>query len=66
MSQVTLTDAQVELAAAQNIVRFPTIEQLEIALKAGDGDFYQLSAAEARLKLMRAEREQEARQSKRP
>ena len=42
------------------------IEQLEIALKAGDGDFYQLSAAEARLKLMRAEREQEARQSKRP
>jgi hypothetical protein len=30
MSQITLTDAQVELAAAQNIVRFPTIEQLEI------------------------------------
>jgi predicted Zn-dependent protease len=42
------------------------IEQLEIALKAGDGDFYQLSAAEARLKLLRAEREQEARQGKRP
>jgi predicted Zn-dependent protease len=29
------------------------IEQLQIALKAGDGDFYQLSSAEARLKELR-------------
>ncbi len=30
------------------------IEQLQIGLKAGDGDFYQLSSAEARLKELRA------------
>jgi predicted Zn-dependent protease len=30
------------------------IEQLQIALRAGDGDFYQLSAAEARLRELRA------------
>ena len=30
------------------------IEQLQIALKSGDGDFYQLSSAEARLKEFRA------------
>jgi predicted Zn-dependent protease len=29
------------------------IEQLQIALKAGDGDFYQLSSTEARLKELR-------------
>ncbi|MGE5027915.1 MAG: tetratricopeptide repeat protein, partial [Betaproteobacteria bacterium] len=31
------------------------IEQLQLGLKAGDGDFYQLSMAEARLKALRAE-----------
>ena len=30
------------------------IDQLQIGLKAGDGDFYQLSSAEARLKELRA------------
>ena len=29
------------------------IEQLQLGLKAGDGDFYQLSIAEARLKALR-------------
>ena len=29
------------------------MEQLRIALKSGDGDFYQLSAAEARMKQLR-------------
>lgn len=31
------------------------VEQLQLGLKAGDGDFYQLSIAEARLKALRAE-----------
>jgi len=41
------------------------IEQLQIGLKSGDGDFYQLSSAEARLKELRnldAERRKEQRQ----
>ena len=41
------------------------IDQLQIGLKAGDGDFYQLSSAEARLKELRvldAERRKEQRQ----
>ena len=29
--------------------------QLELAIKAGDGDFYQLSAAESRLRAVRQE-----------
>lgn len=33
----------------------PAIEQLQIALKLGNGDFYQLSSAEARLKELRAQ-----------
>ena len=41
------------------------IEQLEIAQRAGDGDFYQLSVVEARLKQLRAERDAEARLGKR-
>lgn len=41
------------------------IDQLQVAQSSGDGDFYQLSAVEARLKQLRAEREQEARQGKR-
>jgi predicted Zn-dependent protease len=31
------------------------IEQLQIALKAGEGDFYQLSSVEARLRELRAQ-----------
>jgi predicted Zn-dependent protease len=30
------------------------VEQLQLALRAGDGDFYQLSATEARLREIRA------------
>jgi len=30
------------------------IDQLQLGLKAGDGDFYQLSSAEARLRELRA------------
>ena len=33
----------------------PAIEQLQLGLRAGDGDFYQLSATEARLKELRAQ-----------
>jgi len=35
------------------------IEQLQLAQKSGDGDFYQLSAVEARLKALRALRSEE-------
>lgn len=46
--------AQAEAYAHQgNLVA--AIEQLQLGLKAGDGDFYQLSIAEARLKALRAE-----------
>jgi predicted Zn-dependent protease len=36
------------------------IEQLQIAQKSGDGDFYQLSAVEARLRALRAQQAEEA------
>jgi len=46
--------AQAEAYARQgNLVA--AIEQLQLGLKAGDGDFYQLSIAEARLKALRVE-----------
>ena len=46
--------AQAEAYAHQgNLIA--AIEQLQLGLKAGDGDFYQLSIAEARLKALRAE-----------
>ncbi|GAO35048.1 peptidase M48 [Sulfuricella sp. T08] len=46
--------AQAEAYAHQgNLVA--AIEQLQLGLKAGDSDFYQLSIAEARLKALRAE-----------
>lgn len=41
------------------------IDQLQIAQRSGDGDFYQLSAVDARLKQLRAEREQELRETRR-
>lgn len=38
------------------------VEQLQIAQKAGDGDFYELSAVDARLREMRARQAEEAKQ----
>ncbi|MDD5330542.1 MAG: M48 family metalloprotease [Sulfuricella sp.] len=46
--------AQAEAYARQGSL-VAAIEQLQLGLKAGDGDFYQLSMAEARLKTLRAE-----------
>jgi beta-barrel assembly-enhancing protease len=34
------------------------VEQMEIALKSGDGDFYQLSATEARLRELRRQNDE--------
>jgi len=45
--------AQAEVYALQGGYR-AAVEQLEIARKAGDGDFYDLSAVDARLREMRA------------
>ncbi len=42
------------------------VEQLQIGLKSGDGDFYQLSSAEARLKELRQLDEELRREAKRP
>jgi predicted Zn-dependent protease len=41
------------------------IEQLQIARAAGDGDFYQLSVVDARLKELRAQHAQELKDAKR-
>ena len=41
------------------------IEQLELARSAGDGDFYQLSVADARLHQLRARLKEQARDEKR-
>jgi predicted Zn-dependent protease len=41
------------------------IEQLQIARSAGDGDFYQLSMVDARLKELRARHAEELRDQKR-
>ena len=41
------------------------IEQLQIARSAGDGDFYQLSVIDARLKELRAQHAQEMKDAKR-
>ncbi len=42
------------------------VEQLQIGLKGGDGDFYQLSSAEARLRELRQLEEELRKESKRP
>ena len=42
------------------------IEQLQFAQGAGDGNFYELSAVDARLKELRAEHAREMKESKRP
>ena len=39
------------------------IEQLQLGLKAGDGDYYQLSAAEARLRQLRRQDAEERKDS---
>ena len=41
-----------------------SIEQLQLAQAAGDGNFYELSAVEARLKELRAEHTRELRDSR--
>ena len=41
------------------------VEQLQIGLKGGDGDFYQLSSAEARLRELRRLEEELRKESKR-
>jgi len=40
------------------------IEQLQIGLRAGDGDFYQMSSAESRLKELRARDAERRRQER--
>jgi predicted Zn-dependent protease len=42
------------------------VEQLEIGLKSGEGDFYQKSSAEARLRALRRMLQEERRQEKKP
>jgi beta-barrel assembly-enhancing protease len=42
------------------------IEQLQIGLKSGDGDFYQKSSAEARLRELRRTQQEQLRQEKKP
>ncbi|MGH8670841.1 MAG: tetratricopeptide repeat protein, partial [Burkholderiales bacterium] len=50
-----LLQHQAQAEAYAELGNFPAaIEQLEIALRAGDGDFYQLSIAEARLRQLRS------------
>ena len=52
--------AQAEYYALQGSVP-AAIEQLQLARRAGDGDFYQLSVVDARLKELRAQHSQELR-----
>ena len=42
------------------------VEQLQIGLKSGDGDFYQKSSAESRLRELRRRQQEEQRQKKQP
>lgn len=56
--------AQAELYLLRGSVP-AAIEQLQLARAAGDGDFYELSAVEARLKELRARHAQEQRDAKR-
>jgi predicted Zn-dependent protease len=52
--------AQAEYYALQGSVP-AAIEQLQLARRAGDGDFYQLSVVDARLKELRTQHAQEKR-----
>jgi predicted Zn-dependent protease len=56
--------AQAEFYALQGSLP-AAIEQLQIARTAGDGDFYQLSVIDARLKELRAQHAQEMKDAKR-
>jgi len=56
--------AQAEVYALQGSLP-AAIEQLQIARTAGDGDFYQLSVVDARLKELRAQHSQELKDAKR-
>ena len=56
--------AQAEVYALQGSLP-AAIEQLELARSAGDGDFYQLSVVDARLKELRVQYAQEQRDAKR-
>jgi predicted Zn-dependent protease len=56
--------AQAELYVLRGSVP-AAIEQLQLAQAAGDGNFYELSAVEARLKELRARHAQELRDAKR-
>jgi predicted Zn-dependent protease len=56
--------AQAELYLLRGSVP-AAIEQLQLAQAAGDGNFYELSAVEARLKELRARHAQELRDAKR-
>ncbi len=42
----------------------PDLEQLQLAQKSGDGDFYQLSSVEARLHDLRAQLKQEMKEAR--
>ena len=53
--------AQAEVYALQGALR-AAIEQLEIARRAGDGDFFELSAVDARMRELKAEFDQERRE----
>lgn len=55
--------AQAELYALQGILP-AAIEQLQLAQAAGDGDFYELSVVEAKLKALRAQHAEELRESR--
>ena len=56
--------AQAEVYVLQGALP-AAIEQLSLARAAGDGDFYQLSVVDARLKDLRAQHSQETRDQKR-
>jgi predicted Zn-dependent protease len=56
--------AQAEVYALQGSLP-AAIEQLQLARSAGDGDFYQLSVVDARLKELRSQHAAEARDAKR-
>jgi predicted Zn-dependent protease len=56
--------SQAEVYALQGSLP-AAIEQLQLARSAGDGDFYQLSVVEARLKELRAQHAQEMKDAKR-
>ena len=55
--------AQAEVYALQGSLP-AAIEQLQLARRSGDGDFYQLSVVDARLKELRAQHAQELRDAK--